>query len=434
MEIKKILIGDSKLKKEFSVVIPRDLVMPAVDRAISERQKTYRQDGFRTGRVPLEIIKKREYVNCFHRTVDDFVNKLVFDIAGEYDYKLALSPEVNLKTMEPEDDSPIELSVIYELMPEIDNIDFRAIKLHKFRVLVDESDVDRYIENILAKYRNFVKKDGTAQMGDRVSINFSGTVNGKSFPGGYAEGFWLELGSKTLIGDFEEQIIGKNIRDEFDVEVVFPLDYHKSSLSGKTAVFRVKLVEILKPEKVTPSDEFFRDKFATENTEKFREILRDELVKNYSEYSREITKNRLLSYLDKNITFDLPEGLVKRQYDSLLESKEKQNLRNSLRDDIDTESIGKEAASMVRINLILSKICSENNISVSKSEISGKIMEKAEERPGHEMEIINLYRDRPELMGSLENMILEDKIIDFILENVSLEEKSVTVGELGEIK
>ncbi|MDR2778021.1 MAG: trigger factor [Rickettsiales bacterium] len=429
MEARKILIRDSKLKKEFDISIPKDLIAPEVDRAISQRQKNYKLDGFRIGKVPLDIVKKREYVNCFLSTVDNFIGKLVFDLASENNYKLALKPKINFKILEPDGDV-IELSVIYELAPEIENIDFKTIKLDRLKVLIGENDVDRSIENILAHYKNFVKRDGAAQLGDKVLINFSGTIDGDSFPGSYAEDFWLELGSRTMIDNFEEQIVDKNTGDEFTVEVTFPLNYHKSSMVGKTAIFEVKLLDILRAEKVTVTDEFLKNNFAVESTEKFREIIRAELTKNYSRYSKKLIKNMLFSYLDKNMAFDLPESLVEEHYSDLLEFRKKYNLRNSLEDSIDEEILKREAISEVKISLLLSKISSENNITVSNSEITGEIMKEATDRPGHEIEIINFYKDRPKSVDSIRNMILEDKTVDFILNSANLKNKEITIEEL----
>ncbi|MDR2077911.1 MAG: trigger factor [Rickettsiales bacterium] len=431
METRKTLITDDNLKKEFNIVIPREVIALEVEKAIADRQSTYKLDGFRTGKVPLDIIKQREYVSSFYRTADNFINKFIFALAGENNYELALNPRVNIKSMEP-DSGDIELDVTYELMPKIDSIDIKTIKLGIFRVIVGEGDVDKSIETLLSMHKNFVKKEGPAQMGDKISINFSGTIGGENFPGNYAENFWIILGSGGMIGNFEEQIVGRNVGDEFNIEVTFPVNYHSSSLSGKTAIFEIELLEILKPEKVTLSDEFVKNNFGVENVEKFREIICDELTKKCSLYSRNIARNKLFAYLDQNMAFDLPEGLVKEEYDSLLKSRREYNLKNSLEDEIDLESLKKEAVQNIKINLILTKICTENNITVNESEVASEVMKEAMNKPGREMEVINLYKNKPRYTNFIRGMILERKVIDFILNNAIIEEKDITIGEVAE--
>jgi trigger factor len=260
-------------------------------------------------------------------------------------------------------------------------------------------------------------------------ISFSGTIDGESFAGGSAEDYRLELGSKSFIGNFEEQIIGRSAGEEFEVKTTFPENYHKSSLAKKLVLFKVKLSEVLRPERRTLDDEFVKSTFGVEDTTKFREIVAAELAKTYQKLSINYLRAKIIEHLRKNNAFDLPRGLVENRFNSLLRSKKIENVRNSDATEIDTKPLMTEAENIVRIGLLLSKVGEENNIAVSDSELTQAIMQEAVGAPGQEKAVIEYYKNNREALEYIKNGVLENKIMDFMVENAEKNDINITLEE-----
>ncbi|GHU26543.1 trigger factor [Bacilli bacterium] len=431
MEVKKTLIKDFELKKEFDVVIPLDVVVAEVEKTILDSQKTYKLDGFRNGKVPVELIRKREFKNYFYEVAENFVDRVSYDISKENGYKLALRPKADLKVMDTDKD--IEFVVIYELLPNIEEIDLKAIELDDYKVSVGDEDVEKSVKKLLSTYKKWKQTDRAAQMGDTAKIDFVGTIDGEEFSGGRAEGYRLELGSKSFIDNFEEQIVGRSAGDEFDVNVVFPEDYHKSSIARKPALFRVKLIEVLEAEDRASDDDFIKNLFGYESASEFRGVIRNILLENYADLSKNAIKLKICGYLEENVVFDVPEGLVEEQYDRLLAWERKNNLKRLVNDEIDAESIRKRAEKSVRVGLIMSNIGKINNIVVSDSEITNAVMKEALASKNRDMAIIDYYKNDSQALQLLRSNILEDKIMDFIIDNINKNEIEMTAGEFESI-
>lgn len=431
MEIKKTLTIDDELKKEYNIIIPNQKVSEEIDKIAKDLQKDYKLNGFRPGKIPLEVIKKRENTYIFGKASDNLINGFVFDFANDNKYELASQPSVNIKIME--DGKDIEFSVIYELLPNIDNIDLKSIEINKYKISVEEDDINKSIEKILENYKKWNIKNGVAELGNSVKIDFLGTINGEEFPGGKAENFQLELGSHSFIDNFEDQIVGKNVDDEFEVNVTFPDDYHKSSLAGKPAVFKVKVLEVLEAEKKYLDDEFVKSIFGIENVDKFKEIIIKELEKTYENFSNQRAKFDIIEILSAMKDFSLPENLFKKQYDILLNTKQKDNLKNSKIDAIDEEVIKKETERFVKISILLSKIGKDNNIEVTDDEITNFVMKQATSNPGHEKEIINYYKNTPQALARVRDQITEDKVLNYIIDNATKNYINITIDKFEKL-
>ncbi|MDR1494826.1 MAG: trigger factor [Rickettsiales bacterium] len=431
MDIRKTLTKDFELEREFSVLVPQSVIVEKVARAISERQKTYKLDGFRVGKVPLDIIKKREFNSYFYKTSEDFINEFVYSLSNENGYKLALDPKVDLKTLDVSSD--VEFTVVYELMPEISEIDLKTIRLDSFKIALGDRDMEEAVDRILENHKEFIEREEQAQLEDEVLIDFSGTIDGESFVGSTAEGYRLRLGSKSFVDNFEEQIVGRSAGEEFDVRVTFPENYHASLLARKSAVFRVKLNSVLKPNKRTLSDEFVKSTFGIDDVPKFKEFIHDELVRARETMAKNYLKSKLIGYLHGNATFNLPRGLVDRYHKGLMDEKKIENLRKSVTDEIDSDSLKTEAERAVRISLIISKIGRENNIVVGDSDVTHAIMQEALSMSGREKDVIDYYTDNHEARESVRYRLLRDKITDFILENIEKNEIDVDMDEFEKI-
>lgn len=436
LEIEKKLIKNEKLSKEFDIVIPKNIIEHKIDSELLNLQKTYKVDGFRPGKVPVEVIRKREEGTFFMKCAELCLNELIDDLVKEEQSRLASQPKVDLKKFEPEAD--VEFNLILEFMPKVPDLELNEIKLNKYLIEAEEKDIDEATEKLLKNFKKFDEKssDSEAKLGDAVKINFLGKVDGVPFSGGEAKDYQLDLGSHSFIDTFEDQLVGKKAGDKVVVKVKFPENYQQYTLAGKDAEFDVEVLSVSSISQQDLTDEFVKTNFNVDNIEKLREILKSELNKNYENYSKSFLKKNLFDYIGSNLQLDLPETLVEDQFKLLWKrEEEKISSRPELEKEKDSlkDKIREEAKKSLKIGLFLSSMAEKNKIYLSDSEITKAITEKALSMPGYEKVFMDFYKKNQQALDELKGSILEDKIIDFILEKISLNEIKTTIREFEEL-
>ena len=431
MEIKKTLITDEELKKEYNITIPSEIIVLKADEEIAELQKTYKMNGFRPGKVPVNIIKEKEWTYVFSKACENAINDIVYNIIEENKYDLSYKPSISIKTME--DNKDVEFSVVYELLPNIDNIKLEDITIDKYEANITDKDIDKSIKNILSSYKNWEKKDDTAKLGDSVKINFVGTINGEEFEGGKAEDYQLELGSHSFIDNFEDQIVGKKAGDKIDVNVTFPDNYHKSSLAGKPALFKVEIIEVLEPKERELTDEFVKTTFGTANTENFKELIKKELNDSCENNSKVLARRKIVDKLIDMVNFNLPERMLKEQIDNIIKYKQKENIKNSKKDPVTEDEVKDDAKDLVKINLIISKIGRDNNITANDNEVTKAVMKNAMSVPGYEKQIIDYYKKNYSAVAAIKDEITRMKVLDFVLDKINKNIIKISVDELEKL-
>jgi len=429
-EIKKAL--DKNLEKKFEVKVSANEIDEEVDREALKQQPKIKIDGFRKGKVPVDFIKNKYSALLLSDAAENIVEKNVSKLIKENNYNLITRPKINIKTLEAGKD--FEFEITFELYPEIPDIKYDRIKLKRQKVKIERKDVEEGKKRLLksrAKWKEEAK-EYEAKSGDRVRIDFLGKLNGEPFDGGKAEGYNLELGSKSFIDTFEDQLIGKKAGDEVDVKVTFPKDYHKKELAGQPAVFEVKVLSVSTPELPELTDEFVKENFNVDNISKLEEMIERELSTTYNSISRDAIKNEIFRWLKQNVKIELPESIIKHEFDRqwALVEKDLKNNPSRFKDDADKEKerseVKQNAEDSVKLGLILSEIGKKNNINVQDTEIIEEIRKRAGLYPGQEQMIVDFYTKNKNATNQITGSILENKVIDFICQQANVEE--VVVG------
>lgn len=426
-EISKKILLDEELKKQYEITIKSSFINSQIDKEAEIKQKTYKINGFRPGKVPLNVIKTREgnvlYLNISEKTI----NKEIFDMVDNEKLELSSDPKVEIKQMKVNED--IIFNVVYNLLPNIPEINLKDIKIDNYNIRVTEQEINESINKILNNFKKFNKIDQSASIGDAVKINFIGTIDGEEFPGGKSENYQLELGSHSFIDNFEEQLVGRKAGDKILVKVKFPFDYHSSKLANKNAEFNVEILEVLESQKEELTDEFCLKNFGVDDVIKFRDLVEQELKKSYDQASKNKIKNILFDKIYNIYNFSVPSDLIEEQFKITLQNKEKDNLNKKIEKKIDENAIRIEAEKTIKISLILSDIGKKANIQVSDNDISNAIMKNAMQMKGHEKMFIDFYRNNSKALESLKLQTLEEKIIDYLIENISKNNIDITLEE-----
>lgn len=432
------------LKREYSVSIPVAELASKVDARIAELKDKIKLNGFRPGKVPVSHIKKMYGRSAMAEVIEASVRDANQKIVTDNNFKLAADPKVTLPTEEADVEklisgsADLNYTVGIEIVPEIKLGDFKTIKLEKPVAEVAEAEIDEALGRIAKQNTPFeAKADGAkAESGDRVTIDFVGTIDGVAFQGGTGQDIAVDIGSGTFIPGFEEQLIGIAAGENRTVKATFPAAYANAELAGKAAEFAVTAKKIEAPGTVTVDDEFAKQ-LGLESLAKLRDAVKEQIGRDYQRMSRQKVKRALLDALDKMHKFDLPPTLAEEEFNRVWASvtEELKNENKTFEDENTTEEKAKVeyreiADRRVRLGLVLAEIGDKNKITVGDEELSRAVAERARQFAGQEQRVWDYYRQNPEALASLRAPIYEEKVVDFLLELADVTEKKVSKEEL----
>lgn len=405
-----------------------------LDFKLQDFAKDHSEKGFRKGHVPLSVIKTKYENHFINDVLNEMINKTLQEYCSDAGISFATSP--NVKIDEFVRGKNVKFSANFEILPKVKEIDFGKITLEKQIAKAGDKEIDEAIKNIANSKAKLVevKENRKTKKGDNVDIDFVGSVDGVEFEGGSAKNYLLELGSGSFIKGFEEQLEGYNIKDEVNVNVVFPKDYGKAELANKKALFKVKINAI--KEKIIP---VIDDNFATELNRKdvadLKIYIKELLENNYETYSKNLMKDELLEKLSEE-KIETPEVLVTQEIEYMLYQFK---TTSSVKMDTKTEEkkkdeFKKQAISRVKLGLILAEVGKKEKIQIENNEIQNAIIQEAMKYPSQSKQIFEYYTKNPQAQDAIKAGIFEDKVLDFILSKVKIKEKQVEPNVLLKAK
>ena len=420
---------DKKLRKDFELILPKELVNKKIDEYIEKIKGTFNINGFRKGQVPVSVIKENHGSAIMIDEVEKLISENIKKIVDDNKIKLALQPKVDLKKIEMGQD--VEINLIMELFPEVPEIEIKKIKITKREIEIAETELADELKRFAKYFCTWDKQDTTykAKLQDAVKIDYVGRVDKKEFDGGSAKDYQLELGSKSFIDDFEEQLVGKKAGDELTVKVKFPKDYRVEDLAGKSAEFEVKIHEILVAKLPEINDEFTKNNLGIENKKTLEENLKKELEKRNEEMSFDAFKIELFDFLNNKYDFELPAGMVDEQTNIMWREIEEelktnpQKFKNDKEKEKAREAKEELAKKMIRCGIILSKICEQNKIELSKEDFDKEIAKVLARFPGQEKQVIEYYQKNPQIIENIRLTAIETKAINFVMNQETTEKK-----------
>ena len=430
------------LRRELKVVVGADELEEKLSSRLEDLKGKARIKGFRPGRVPKEHLRKVYGRSVMAEVVQQAVQETSQKALSDREERPAFQPKVSL----PEDEAEINgifagtsdlaYTMTFEVLPTVQIMDFSTIALERPVAAVSDKDIDEAVDRILATNQNYNPKDGAAETGDRVTIDFVGKLNGEAFEGGTATDAPITLGAGGFIPGFEEGLIGLKAGDEKVVDATFPEAYGEPNLAGKAVKFEVKVKEVAGPETPTLDDEFAKS-LGAESVAQMRETVKGRLEHDRGMASRLKVKRALLDALSDGHDFELPPTLVDNEFQAIWDqvTKDLEQSKKTFEDEGTTEDKAKDeyrdiATRRVRLGLLLSEIGSTNKITVTDDEVNKALIERIRQFPGQERQIYDFYRNTPEALAELRAPIYEDKVVDYILELAKLSDKEVSLEDL----
>ena len=424
------------LKRGYSIKLTAAELDKKVNEKLQEAQPDVEMKGFRKGKVPLALLKRqfgqRILGEAMQETIDGAMSKH-FEDSGD---RPALQPNIEMQNGEKwKEGDDVEVSMTYEALPSIPDVDFSKIKLQKLVVKSDKAAVDEALDNLASSANDFKdrKKGSKAKDGDQVVIDFLGTVDGEAFEGGSSEDYPLVLGSNSFIPGFEEQLIGCKAGDDKNVKVTFPDDYGSKDLAGKNAEFACKVKNVKEPVPAKINDEL-ATKFGAEDLKALKTQISERLESEYGGAARAVMKRQLLDTLDKKVKFELPPSLVEaeaKQIAHQLFHDENPDIEGHDHEEVKpSKEHNKLAERRVKLGLLLAELGQKAEVEVSDAEMTQAIMAQSRQYPGQEKEFFEFIQKNQQMQQQLRAPIFEDKVVDHIFDQAAVTDKKVDKTEL----
>ena len=432
-------VSKEGLKRAYTVTVANDDIKKGVVLRLEEIGKTANIPGFRPGKIPMPVLEQRYGEAARAEVLDQTISNATDEALKERNLRPAMQPKIELVTFAEGKD--VEFKLELEVLPEITPGDFSIITLERPVVEVEDKAVDEAIQRAAKQLREpeLITEARAAAMGDVAVIDFDGSVDGEKRPGMKGEGHRLELGSKSFIDNFEEQIVGMKAGDSKTISVKFPDDYHAAELSGKMAEFEVALKELRASKPADLNDDLAKE-LGFESLDNIRARVKEDLGGNYASISRAIIKRELMDKLADMHTFEVPAVMLDREFTEIWAQIEAAKAKGTLPeedknkndDELRTE-YRDLAARRIRLGLLLADVAQKNSLNVESNELRNALMTEARRFPGQEKAVFDYYTKTEGALERLRAPLLEEKVIDFIISKSKVTDKTVDVETLTKL-
>ena len=407
----------------------------AINAVYKRESKKMNVPGFRKGKAPRAFIEKYYGEEVFYEAaIDHLYRPMVMEAVEKSGLQVISIGEFKIDEIGKEKGILCKLNVVTK--PEATIEGYKGIEVTKIPVEVTAEDIDQEIDRVRERNSRIVTvEDRAAENGDMVTIDFDGYVDGKQFDGGKADNYELTLGAGQFIPGFEDQVVGHNVGDEFDVNVTFPEDYHAEELKGKPAVFKIKLHEIKMKELPTVDDEFAKDVSEFDTLDEYRKDIEKRLQEQKNKAAESDIENQLVDAVIEKVQAEIPDEMVENEVDEVINSfayrLQSQGLKletylkytGQSTDDLRVQ-YKPQAERQVKVRLGLEKIAELENIQITEEETAAEFKRLAEAYGMPEESVKNLVTAEG-INADLKNQ----KAIDLVRENAVITEKKEEAQE-----
>jgi trigger factor len=421
----------SALGRRLKISVPASRLEQTFNNRLNQTARTVKMDGFRQGKVPLSLVKKRFGESIRAEALEDVIRDSYVAAVESQSLRVAGFP-----TIEPfnaPEGKDLEFSAVVEVYPEITIGDFSAIAVERPTAEVTEADVDEMITNLRRQRAKFADTEEASVQQDRVTLDFEGTVDGEAFAGNSAKDFNLVLGSGRMIPGFEDQIVGMKAGDEKVITVTFPADYQAENLAGKEAKFSIKVSKVSRPELPELDDQFLAAFGTLEGgVDKFRADVRKNMERELRNSIRGRVKSAAFDALLAANPVELPKALVDQEIDRQRQQAIQRfggNAQNIKPEMLPNQLFEEASRRSVALGLLIGEIINKNEVKVDADRVKTLIGEIAEsyEDPA---EVVAWYMGNREQRAQVESAVLEDQVVDLILASAQISDKAVSYSDL----
>lgn len=408
------------------VAIPAAEIDASVEARLQNLSKTARINGFRPGKVPMRVIRSRYRDQVEQEVTGELLQNRFFQAVSDQNLKPAGMPKIDPEQRSHGED--LVFTASFEVYPQIELTDLSTLSITKPVANVAEGDIDEMIESLRRQRTNWEVAERAAQTGDKVTIDFTGTLNGETFAGGSAENFETVLGASGLLPEFEQGILGQPPGASITCDVPFPEEYGEPELAGKTAQFQITLHKVEAPHLPDVNEEFAKELGIEDgDLEALRTMVRKNMERELVNAVTRKTKERVLDALLGAHQFDVPETLVHQEAHRL--AHQRADHQHDPHDHAATEAVLPDARRRVALGLILAEIVDSQQLKPDAAKVRAEIERMAEPFDDSQA-VVNWYYSQSDRLQEIESMMLENEVVDWALSQMSVSDEPQTFSQM----
>jgi trigger factor len=421
------------LERKLSIVVPMALVDTEVQSRLQRLSRTVKMPGFRPGKVPFKVVAQQHGPQVRQEVLGDTLQKSFSEAVAEKNLRVAGYPQFDA-AMPAESGVDFEFSAVFEVYPEVLVGDLTQSFIKRVHLDVEESEVDKTLDLMRKQRVSFHAASRPAENGDRVTMDYRGTIDGVEFPGGVAQGQSVVLGDGRFLPDFEKQLPGMSADEIKSFELNFPDDYAGKEVAGKTAVFEVTVKEVAAPQ-LPEIDSAFAKELGIEDgdLEKMRAEVRGNLEREVRARLKSKVKEQVMEALLVAAPITVPKALIEMEV-SRLQDMARQDMAArgmpvSADMPIPADLFEPQAERRVKLGLILSSIVTAQNLQAKSEQVRAAVDEQAQtyDRPE---DVVKWYYQSPDRLREIESMVLEENVVQWVLTTAKVEDQAISFDEL----
>jgi len=418
------------LERSIRVEVPADTIEQEVESRLKKVGKTAKIKGFRPGKIPAKVVRQYYGAEVRQDVLQEILQSSYTEALSQE--KLVPAGQPHIHTESVDEGQNLIYKATFEVYPEIELKGLDSLKLEQPVVEISDSDENDMIENLRKQRADWEEVDRAAAEEDQITIDFEGTLKGEAFEGGSGEDMPVVLGGGQMLEDFEKALDGMKAGDVKDAKVKFPKDYPAEELAGKKADFKITAKKV--EAKALPEiNEDFVKGFGIESgtEEDFRKEVRANMDREYEAKSKAVMKTQVLDQVHDANKVDVPGVMIEQEIDSM--QKEAMQ-RFGITDESqapERDSFKEMAERRVRLSLLMTEVISSEQIQIDDTRVTEKVDELCKPYPNAE-EMRNLYLQNQQLLSQIQNAVLEEQLIDFLIGKAKLKEKKMGFIELLE--
>ncbi|MDP1656879.1 MAG: trigger factor [Rubrivivax sp.] len=423
-----------KLERKITLSLPMAAIQSEVETRLKKLARTVKMDGFRPGKVPMNVVTQRYGYSVHYEVLNDKVGEAFSQAANEAKLRVAGQPRITEK--EGATEGEVAFDAVFEVYPEVKIGDLSSAEIEKLSAEVDEAAIDKTVEILRKQRRTFAQRavDAPAQDGDRVTVDFEGKIDGEPFAGGKAEGFQFLVGEGQMLKEFEDAVRGMKSGESKTFPLAFPADYHGKEVAGKTADFMVTLNKIEAAHLPEVNEALAKSLGIAEGTV---EALRADIKKNLEREvkSRLLGRNKqaVMDALVAKAELDLPKSVVQAEVDRLIEGARADLKQRGIKDadkaPIPAEIFQPQAEQRVRLGLVVAELVRANNLHATPESLKAHVEELAASYEKPE-DVVRWYFGDNRRLAEVEAVVIENNVTNFVLSKAKVSEKAISFDEL----
>jgi trigger factor len=423
-----------KLERKITLTLSAQALQSEVENRLKRIARQVKMDGFRPGKVPLNVVAQQYGYSVQYEVMNDKVGEAFAQAANEAKLRVAGQPKITEKEGAPEGE--LQFDAVFEVYPEVKIGDLAGAEVEKVAADVNDAAIDRTVDILRKQRRTFAQRgaDQAATDGDRVTIDFAGKIDGEPFEGGKAEGFQFLVGEGQMLKEFEDAVRGMKAGESKTFPLNFPADYHGKDVAGKTADFLVTLHKIEAPNLPEVNEAFAKSLGVDGGTvEALREDIRKNLAREVKFRLQARNKQAVMDALVAKAELDLPKSVVQAEIDRLVEGAradlKQRGIKDAEKAPIPEDLFREQAERRVRLGLVVAELVRANELQAKPEQIDAHLQEMAAsyEKPA---DVIRWYKGDNRRMAEVEAIVIENNVTEFVLAKAKVTDKTVSFEEL----